>query len=224
MSERIRRTRRGRPARRVYFFKQRAAYARLEDGLGDAWTDKRLAEPGTPLPVTFPWRAAAIAAGVLAIEDIDGASIVALTTLGLNSQQATDIFNRIERIRSMPTIYFQSGPQAGQPYDQDEVTLFASAARTTSFTTDAYEVGDRATLRLTQNVTAISGAGALQQVQIETRKDSTDAWRVAAAFPAAVAVGTYRHVFKGLDHYVRAVVTIAGSTPSVTSSLYGAAL
>ena len=88
MSERIRRTRRGRPARRVYFFKQRAAYARLEDGLGDAWTDKRLAEPGTPLPVTFPWRAAAIAAGVLAIEDIDGASIVALTTLGSTSLYA----------------------------------------------------------------------------------------------------------------------------------------
>lgn len=222
---RARRDRRRRPARRVYFFKQQAATARGDDGLSYAWHDKRLAQPGTALPAAFPWRAAAVAAGVLAVEDLDGAGERSLESIGLTARQATDIFNRIERTNAVSTtIYFQLGPNAGAPYDQDEVTLFESDARTAGFNGAVYEVGDRGTLRLTQSVTAISGSGASQQVQVETRRDSTDTWRVVDAFPAVTATGTYRKTFTGLDRQVRAVVSIGGSSPSVTSSLSGEAV
>lgn len=220
---RSRRERRGLPARRVYFFKERATVARGDDGLSCVWREKRLAQHGTALPTAFPWRARCVAVGVLAIEVLDGASERSLESLGLSARQARDIFHRIERI-TVTTIYFQNGPNAGAPYDQDEATLFESSARTISFNSDAYEVGDRESLRLTHTITALSGTGALAHVQIETRKDSSDTWRVADAFPVATATGTYRKVFKGLDRFVRAVVTIAGSTPSVTSSLSGEAV
>lgn len=189
------------------------------------WREKRLAEHGTALPAAFPWRARCLALGVLAIEDLDGASERSLESIGLSARQSCDIFNRIERTNTVSTTtYFQSGPNAGAPYDQDEVTLFESSARTSSFNSDAYELGDCGTLRLTHAVTAISGTGALVHVQIESRKDTSDSWRVVDAFLPATAVGTYRKVFKGLDRLVRAVVTVAGSTPSVTSSLSGEGL
>ena len=214
---------RARPARRVYFFKWASAARAGEDGLSYAWRARRLAEPGTALPAAFPWRAELAAAGVLALEDIDGASARALAQLGLRSSHATDVFHRIEGI-TVPTLYFSIGPRAGEAYDQDEVTLFSSSARTASFTGDAYEVGDRGELRLTHAVTAVSGTLPQMQVQIDTRRDSSDSWRVVDAFPVATAVGTYRKVFSGLDRQVRHVTTIAGTTPSFTSSLVGEAV
>lgn len=214
---------RARPARRVYFFKWVSAVRAGDDGLSYVWRAKRLAEPGTALPAAFPWRAQLLAVGVLAIEDLDGASARAIAALGLRSSQADDVFHRIEGI-TVPTLYFASGPNAGQPYDQDEITLFSSSARTTSFTGDAYEVGDRGELRLTHAVTAVSGTLPQMQVQIETRRDSSDTWRVVDAFPVATAVGTYRKVFSGLDRQIRHVTTIAGTTPSFTSSLVGEAV
>lgn len=214
---------RARPARRVYFFKWASAARAGEDGLSYVWRAKRLAEPGTALPSAFPWRAQLLAVGVLAIEDLDGASARAIAALGLRSSHATDVFNRIEGI-TVPTLYFSIGPRAGEAYDQDEVTLFSSSARAASFTGDAYEVGDRAELRLTHSVTALSGTGAYVQVQIQTRRDSSDTWRDADAFPVATATGTYRKTFTGLDRQVRHVTTIGGSGPSITSSLSGEAV
>lgn len=214
---------RARPARRVYFFKQTTAALRGDDGLSDAWRSKRLAEVGTALPSAFPWRAQALAVGVLAIEDLDGASARAMEGLGLTHRQATDIFNRIEGI-TVTTEYFQSGPRAGEAYEHDEVTLLASAARTASVNGDAYETGDKGTLRLSLAITAISGSGATLQVQLETRKNADDTWRTVDAFPAQTATGTTRKTFSGIDRFVRPVCSIAGSTPSVTFSLSGEAV
>lgn len=217
------RDRRRRPARRVYFFKEVAALRLGDDGLSYAWHDKRLAETGTALPSRFPHRAAAVALDVLAIEDLDGASVRALEDLGFTRTQATAIFNRIEGIH-VPTVYFQSGPYAGQPYDQDEVTLLASAARTASFNGDAVEVGDRGTLRLDLAITAASGTAPTLQVQIETRKNSSDAWRVVDSFAVQTTTGTARKTFTGLDREARAACAIGGTTPSFTFSLSGEAV
>lgn len=214
---------RARPARRVYFFKQIAATLRGDDGLSDVWREKRLAQTGTALPPTFPWRSQTLAVGVLALEDLDGASARSIEALGLAFYQATDIFNRIEGI-TVTTEYFQNGPRAGEAYEQDELTLLASAARTASVNGDAYEVGDKGTLRLSLAITAISGSGATLQVQLETRKNSSDSWRTVDAFAAQTATGTTRKTFSGLDRFVRPVCSIAGSSPSVTFSLSGEAV
>jgi len=214
---------RGRPARRYYFFKETVALARGDDGLSYAWRDKRLAETGTALPAAFPWRALAIAAGVLAIEDLDGASARAIEGLGLTYRAALDIYNRLEGIYTVSTIYFQHGPQAGEPYDRDEVTLLAAAARTATFNGDAYEVGDRPSLRLDLDITAVAGTLPTLHVQIETRKEyASGTWRVVDAFTLASTVSAQRKVFAGLDRHVRAVCTIGGTgSPSFTFSLTG---
>jgi hypothetical protein len=217
------RDRRRKPARRYYFFKEVAAGRLGDDGLADAWHSKRLAEVGTALPSRFPWRSAAVALDVRAIEDLDGASVRALEDLGFTRTQATDIFNRIEGIH-VTTLYFQSGLYAGQSYDQDDVTLLASAARTATFNGDSVEVGDRGTLRLDLAITAASGTTPTLQVQIETRKDSDDTWRTVDAFPVQTTTATVRKTFAGLDRQVRAVSSIAGTTPSFTYSLTGEAV
>lgn len=217
------RERRLRPARRYHFFKEVSALRLGDDGLSYAWHDKRLAETGTALPSRFPHRTEALALGVLALEDLDGASVRALEDLGFTRTQAQAVFNRIEGIH-VPTVYFQSGPNAGQSYDQDEVTLLPSAARTATFNGDSVEVGDRGTLRLDLAITAMSGTTPTLQVQIETRKNSSDTWRTVDAFPVQTATGTTRKTFTGLDRLVRAVSSIGGTTPSITYSLGGEAV
>jgi hypothetical protein len=119
---------------------------------------------------------------------------------------------------------YQTSAHAGEAYDQDEVTLLASAARTASVTSDTLEIGDRAGVRLELVISAISGTGASVHVQIETRRDGNDAWRVVDAFPVQTATGTTRRAMSGCDRTVRAVCTIAGTTPSITFGLSGEAI
>ena len=216
---------RGRPPRRYYFFKYVTATAAGDDGLADAWREKRLAETGTVLPAAFPWRALALAAGVLAIEDLDGASARAIEGLGLSYRVALAIFNRLEGV-TVPTVYFASSPRAGEPYDQDEVVIMASGARTVSVDSDVYEVGDRGAVRLDLAVTAVAGTLPTLHVQIETREAAASGtWRVVDAFTVATAVSAQRKVFAGLDRFVRAVCTLGGTgSPSLTFSLSGAAV
>jgi hypothetical protein len=120
---------------------------------------------------------------------------------------------------------FAYGPRVGQFYDEDELTLMASAARTSSTTSDVYEVGDKGTLRLDLDVTAVSGTAPTMHVQIETRKAyGSGTWRVVDAFPIKTTTGSERRSMSGLDRFVRAVCTIAGTSPSFTFSLGGEAV
>jgi hypothetical protein len=210
-------------ARRFLFLAEREARRVREDGPADAYRARRLAAVGTPLWRRVPGRTQLLAAGVLAIEEVVGAGVDELCAYGLRRATAESLVGFCERIASNMTV-FQSGPRAGQIYDHDDVTLVASATKTASYTSDEYEVGDRDELRLTLDVTAISGASARMHVQVETRKDSSDGWRVVDAFVAVTAVGAQRRAMGGCDRYVRAVCTITGTTPSVTFSLTGEAV
>lgn len=196
-----------------------------EYGVADAFRDRRLAQPGTPFSRfgRLPGRTTLAAAGVLAIEEVIGASVDELIEYGLSRTTALALQTALERIAATMTT-FQSGPNAGQIYDEDAITLIASTTKTASYTSDTYEAGDRGTLRLDLNVTAISGTGAQMHVQVETRKSSDDSWRVVDAFTAVIATGTQRRTMGGVDRYVRAVCTLAGSSPSVTFSLTGEAV
>ena len=210
-------------ARRFYFAKERALRAQQLDGLADCFRAKRLAEPGTRLWRRLPGRAHLLAAGVLAVEEVIGAGVAELRLYGLRPSVAEALITQLERIAATMTT-FQTGPRIGEIYDQDPVTLVAAAARTTSLTSETYEVGDRGDLRLDVDVSAISGTGASLHVQIETRRDTDDAWVVREAVGPLSAVGIARLVAPGCDRFVRAVCTMAGSSPSVTFSVSGEAV
>lgn len=206
-------------ARRYRFLRERAAERDGEDGAQAVFRSLRLATTGTSLPATFPSRAALITAGVLAVEEVVGAGLDELRSYGLGAQQAATLTLWLHRYTHMT---FSTGPRVGQHYDEDDIILLASAARTTSGVSDTYEVGDKGTLRLDLDVTALSGSGTVH-CQIETRPlyGSGD-WRVVDAFPVQSAAGSVRRTMAGCDRFVRVVYTIGGT--SVTFSLTGEAV
>lgn len=206
-------------ARRYRFLRERAAERDREDGAQAVFRSLRLATTGTTLPATFPSRAALITAGVLAVEEVVGAGLDELRSYGLGAQQAATLTLWLHRFS---TVIFSYGPLSGQHYEQDEITLLTSAARTASGVSDTYEVGDKGTLRLDLEVTAVSGGGTVH-AQIETRKEyGSGDWRVVDAFPVQSAAGSVRRSMSGCDRFVRAVYTIGGT--SVTFSLTGEAV
>lgn len=183
---------------------------------------RRLEVTGTALPATFPSRTALLTAGVLAVEEVVGADVPELRSYGLTTPQAERLILWLERL-TMQT--FAYGPRVGQFYDEDELTLMASGARTASTTSDVYEVGDRGTLRLDLDLTAVSGTNPTMHVQIETRKTyGSGSWRVVDAFPIKTTTGSERRSMSGLDRFARAVCTIGGTNPSFTFSLGGEAV
>lgn len=206
-------------ARRYRFLRERAAERDREDGAQAVFRSLRLATTGTTLPATFPSRAPLITAGVLAVEEVVGAGLDELRSYGLGAQQAATLTLWLHRFS---TVIFSYGPLSGQHYEQDEITLLTSAARTASGVSDTYEVGDKGTLRLDLEVTAVSGGGTVH-AQIETRKEyGSGDWRVVDAFPVQSAAGSVRRSMSGCDRFVRAVYTIGGT--SVTFSLTGEAV
>lgn len=209
-------------ARRFLWLTQKNRTSTGDTGPADAFRERRLAQNGTALPATFPYRATLLTAGVLAVEEVVGAHVPELRSYGLTTPQAERLILWLERL-TMTT--FGYGPRVGQLYEEDEVTLMASAARTSSTTSDVYEVGDKGTLRLSLAISAISGTGASLHAQIETRESySSGTWRVVDAFGPKTATGTEYRSMSGLDRFVRAVCTIAGSSPSITFALTGTAV
>ena len=90
---------------------------------------------------------------------------------------------------------------------------------------DIVEIGDKASLRLDLEITAVSGTAPRMHVQIETRKAyGAGTWRVVDAFEIASAVSSQRRAMGGCDRFVRAVCTLSGTSPSFTFSLTGEAV
>lgn len=208
--------------RRYHFLRERERRRTAETGPADAFRGQRLAATGTALPVGFPSRTVLLAAGVLAVEEVQGAGTDELRSYGLTLRAAEAVLFFLEGF-TMTT--FALGPRVGQFYEEDDVTLLASAARTSSGTSDTYEVGDKATLRLDLDVTAVSGSSPTMHVQVETRKASgSGTWRVVDAFDLATAVSAQRRTMGGCDRFVRVVYTLGGSSPSFTFSLTGEAV
>jgi hypothetical protein len=208
--------------RRYLWLAQRDRTRTGDVGPASAFRARRLATSATSLPATFPSRALLIAAGVLAVEEVVGAGVSELLSYGLSHREAERLALWLERL-SMTT--FNYGARAGQSYEEDPVTLLASSARTTSTTSDTVEVGDKGTLRLDLDITAVSGTAPQMHVQIETRKAyGSGTWRVVDAFEIASAVSSQRRAMSGCDRFVRAVCTLSGTSPSFTFSLTGEAV
>lgn len=120
----------------------------------------------------------------------------------------------------MPTAFDSLGPVYGDP-----ITLALSAARTTSGNAGAVPSGPYGTLRLTLDITAVSGTTPSMTVTIETSPDGTTNWTtIGTPFAAQTGVANIRKVVTGADRFVRASYTITGTTPSFTFSVTGVAL
>jgi len=205
-------------ARRYLWLAQRERTRTGDDGPAMAFYARRLEAVGTPIEHfgSLPGLSALLTFGVLAVEEVIGAGADELVSYGLSRTTAEAAITVLEEIATMPT-FGSTSPRVGQLYDQDEITLLASAARTASTTTSGYEVGDRGELRLTLDVTVFTGTSL--HVQIETCDTVDGTYRVVDAFVVVTATGSQRRSMGGLDRFVRARCTFAGTT--ATYSLTG---
>jgi hypothetical protein len=102
-----------------------------------------------------------------------------------------------------------------------DVTVVASGQRTANGSSPAIELGDATAARLTLDVTAgLADADETLDVTVETSEDGAT-WRDVANFAQATDVGAVRASFSGLDRYIRASWTVAGTTPDVTFGVAG---
>lgn len=70
-------------ARRYYFTRERDRRRMGLDAAADCFRASRLGQPGTALPADLPGRAYLVTAGVLAVEEVQGAGPDELVGLGL---------------------------------------------------------------------------------------------------------------------------------------------
>jgi len=83
-------------SRRRYLWRKELACARTDSPHTAVWRALRLAESGTDLPSDIPARAKLVAGGVLAIEEITGASVPELVALGLSQTEAELVITFLE--------------------------------------------------------------------------------------------------------------------------------
>lgn len=83
-------------SRRRYLWRKEIACARVDSPHAPVWRAQRLAESGTALPSDIPARAQLVAGGVLALEEITGASVPELVALGLSNTDAELVITFIE--------------------------------------------------------------------------------------------------------------------------------
>jgi hypothetical protein len=105
----------------------------------------------------------------------------------------------------------------------ESVVPVPSTTQTATGSGTGFSMETAATLRLTLNITAVSGTTPSMTVNVQTSEDGST-WTAVASFAAATAVSTQRKVFTGLDRYARVTWTISGTTPSFTFSVSGEAV
>src|SRR4051812_7515548 len=109
----------------------------------------------------------------------------------------------------------------GRHYEGEESrsdAAVASAARTATGTSTAFNVEDAESLEATLTVSARSGTTPTLDVTLETSIDDGTTWDTVGAFSQFTNTGSDGHVFGPLGDKCRWKWTIAGTTPSFTFS------
>lgn len=104
-----------------------------------------------------------------------------------------------------------------------DITLAASAARTTSGTGASVDLGSATTALVEVLVTAASGTSPTLVVALQTSSDGV-LWQALRAANLVSTTGRTQLRAPGALRYVRAVWTIGGTSPSFTFSVAGKAL
>lgn len=201
---------------RFYLLKAAAAESAW-GALALAWRGKRAGMSGHQLPYLYPLTPALRAVGYLFLEDLIGATEDELVAAGLAREDATAALVAL----TGETMGFTM--QNGRWANTEEITLAALLARVADGDGAALQLGDRNTLRLLLDVTAIEGTTKELDVTVKTRRDSTDAWRTLGTFTQKTAVASERKCFAGLDREVMVSWAKHADTASVTFSVAGEA-
>jgi hypothetical protein len=98
----------------------------------------------------------------------------------------------------------------------------ASAAKTATFQTPAFDEGNMDTVNVLINVTAVSGTSPSMTVNVEWSHDGLTWFKgdPADAFTAITATGAVCKQFATKGLYARLNCTISGTTPSFTFAAY----
>jgi len=213
--------------RRYYLLKRFAAIKSQQLPLSYFWRAKQEAIFWPPLPANFPARAQLIAGGYYTVRDLDGATTTELQqNLSVTLATAQAVVAAMGAWRMIPHILKGYNRQDGAFAKTYAAPLAPDGANpgpafTASYIGDTYEMGDQTCLRLQLAITAISGVGATLRAIIETSPDGVNNWNQVGAFGYQTTVCTENNVFPGCDRFVRANVTISGTTPSVTFTING---
>jgi hypothetical protein len=116
----------------------------------------------------------------------------------------------------------QAGGRQFEAQVCDDLTKTKTAITATE-TSEILDLGNRSTLRLDLNVSAVGGSPKTLDVTIEHSKDGTT-FTTLGTFAQKTAISAEHKVFGGADRYVRAVFTVAGTNPSFTKTLTGFAV
>mgnify|MGYP000846845928 FL=1 len=114
----------------------------------------------------------------------------------------------------------------GRYADTIALTLRASSALAASENGAWVEIGDRTQLRLTLDVTAVSGTSPTLDLSIETASDSSGSnATTVGTFAQKTAAASQYLICSGVGRFFRYVATLGGSaSPTVTFSLSGEAV
>lgn len=106
--------------------------------------------------------------------------------------------------------------------DRTYAVIQASAAKTATFQTPAFDEGCLDTLTVLLNVTAVSGTSPSMTVNVEWSHDGATWFKAdpADTFTAITAAGSVCKQFNVKGLYARLNCTISGTTPSFTFAAY----
>lgn len=101
-------------------------------------------------------------------------------------------------------------------------TIQASAAKTATFQTNAFDEGNRDFIAILLNVTAVSGTSPSMTVTVQWSHDGQTWFNAdpADSFTAITAAGAVTKQFTVKGLYARLNCTISGTTPSFTFAAY----
>jgi hypothetical protein len=95
----------------------------------------------------------------------------------------------------------------------------ASAARTTTGSSTAFDVGSAESFEAVLTVSAASGTTPTLNIALETSIDNGATWQSVGAFAQKTGVATENKVFGPLGDRCRWTWTIGGTTPSFTFAI-----
>lgn len=110
----------------------------------------------------------------------------------------------------------------GEWADTDPIYFLDAAAISATGSSAVMETGDRASMRLTANFSAVAGTNPTLDIAVMTCETSDGTFRLAGNFLQFTGATSKRETITGLDRYVRLDYTLGGTAnPAFTGTISG---